>query len=532
MKHVQMSIKYAPKYQDQNKWYKDKVDLISYISYQSSDAIKDQTDSAQITFQQRIYSKGSIDSYNSGTYTITSSANDWVENQFRWFTLRDQKNNRYKIQSNTSNTITLVAPDEFNYPGAITPGNDFFIELPMFEIGDYFEIYVWTVTDGTFTTLDEDDLVFVGQIKTINDTLGPGGIQSIITLENMTEVLFKSFNNPKLSSAGTFSTFIDKIKDYVIEWTNQSNLNMLKIVWDDDNPTTKKDGITAFPDVDYYTDYKPNYEIINDLCQDKYTGDGEYYFYLKPNVNSTSHIPEYLFVLRPKLTVSEDSLKEGTDFKFVNRTKDKGDVVSFLIIRCGRDLFKNNITAYVWGDLRHGYLGKPVAVNFAGDIIDWEIIKDKEASGGNYDDNEPAKIPIPLKAGTGSYTTYYSVTAEEAAVFPDYLTPGQLTTSSQDTYNKWIRWLAKAKAKITGNQYLLQNNYIKNKVVVEFYNKPIMAIPGRLSELKIDSLKWTDSSLGGLNYTKKLRNSNKTITIDKSGIKTQVTYEEDWELIQ
>ncbi len=530
MEHGQLVIRYRPKYQNVNQWYTDPVDLISYISYQSSQAIKEKTDSSQITFQQRIFAAGNITGYNSGTDTLTCTVTpEWTVNQWRWFTLIDSKNNKFKIKSNTADTLVLVPDTEFNYPGTPATGA-FKITLPLFEIGDSFDLYVWKVNNAEYDDLDEDNLVFVGQIKSINDRFGPGGIQTIITLENITEVLFKSFNNPKLSSVGDFKTFMEKIRDYIVAWVNQGNQNMLNIVWDTNNPTAKRDGVTPFPAIDYYTDYKPNYEVIADLCQDRYTADGEYYFYIKPNLNSVSSQPEYLFIVRPRILTKEGNLKENIDFKLINRTKDKGDIVTFLIIRCGRDIYKNNITTFVWGDLKYGYLGKPVAVNFAGDIMDWETIKDKEAGGSNFDDTEPVRLPNPIKNSTGSYTTYYSVTSEEAAVFPKYLTAGTFTTSSAKAYNEWVRWLAKAKAKITGAQFLLQNNYIKNKVTIEFYNTPILAIPGRVDEILVNSIGWTDSGLGGFNYTKLLRNVDTNVNVTNKGVVTQVTYEEDWEL--
>ncbi|MDD2263099.1 MAG: hypothetical protein PHC31_10420 [Clostridia bacterium] len=529
MEHSQIVIRYRPKYQNSNTWYADYNELQQYISFDANTNVANTADGAQITFSRKALFNGT-GTYNSGTQTITCSSANWKTNEWRWFTLLDAKNNRYKILSNTANTITLIPPTEITYPG-IVDVSSFSIRLPMFEIGDLLDIYAWKVANAEFNeVLDEDNLVFVGQIKGINERFGNGGVQAIITLENITEVLFKSFNNPKLSSTGSFQTFIDKIKDYIIEWVNEGNKNMINIIWDPDNPTLKRDDVTPFPAIDYYTDYKPNYEIIADLCQPKYTEDGEYYFYIKPSIDTGTGQPEYLFVLRPKKQFVTANLTEGRDFRFINRVKDKGDIVTFLVIRCGRDVYNNNVTTFVWGDQKYGTLGKPVAVNFAGDIMDWEIIKDKEAGNNNFDNEDPAKLPLPLKNGTGNYTTYYSVTAQEAAVFPTKLTAGTFTATTKSQYNDWVRWLAKAKARISGQQYLLQNNFVKNKVVVEFYNVPISAIPGDLYQLKIDSIGWTDSTLGGFNYTKKLRNINRQINVSNKGVTTEVTYEEDWEL--
>lgn len=529
MIHSQMVIRYRPKYANIiNQWYTDYNELQSYISYQSEDSTQATTDAAQIPFLQKNFFTGNIDNFS--TATITCNAANWIVNAWRFFTVLDGLNNRYKILSNTSNTITLIPDSEFTWVSKSGPtiNTSFKIQLPMFEIGDEMDIYAWRVTDATFTTLDETNLVFVGQIKGINDRYGDGGIQSIITLENITEVLFKSFNNPKLTTAS--GNCMEKIQLYIVDMVNQNNQGMINIAWNAQNPTVKKDLVTPFPDIDYFTDYKSNYECIAELLTNRYTQDGEYYFYIKPTLNTGTGQPQYELVIRAKNFSVSAELVEGIDFKLVSRTKDKGDVVTFLIIRCGRDMYGANITTYVWGDLKWGYLGKPIAVNFAGDIMDYEISRDKAVSGSNFNTTDPAKMPVPLKT-SGSYTTYYSVTAQEAAIYPTHLTAGTLTTSSGSTYQNWVRWLARARAKIVGSQYLLQNNQIKNKVTVEFYNAPISAIPGNIYNMTLNSIGWTDAGLGGFDYRKRLRNINKSINVTDKGVVTQITYEEDWEMI-
>ena len=532
MEHSQFVIKYRPKYQNLNSWYADYVSLESYVDYQSEESILKTTDSAQMPFVQKNFDERTITSYNAVTKTYTCTGANWKVNQYRWFTVIDNLNNRYKITSNTADTITLVPSTEFIYPGNPADASSLKIGLPMFEIGDEFDIYAFKVfNDDAYRALTDDDIVFVGQIKSIVDNFRDDEIQTIIKLENITEILFKSFNNPKLSYDGTFGTFVEKIQNYILEWVKVTNKNMIEIEWDSNNPTLKQDDVTPFPDVDYFTDYKSNYEAIYDLCQNKYTADGEYYFYIKPKISTVTGQPAYLFILRPKLLTTSTSLVEGSDFKLVSRTKDKGDIVSFLIMRCGRDMYGKNITTYVIGDLKNGYLGKPIALNFAGDIMNYEKTKNTAA----FDDETPTGNPVPLmptalKAGTGNFTTTYPVTAQEAAIYPTKLAVGTFTATTEAEYREWVRWLTRAKAQIAGQQYIAQNNFIKNKIAIIFYNTPTSAIPGTLDNLTINSIGWTSTTFSGFNYTKKVRQSSRTINVSENGIVTTITYDEDWEL--
>lgn len=530
MKQAQFDIRYRPKYQKLNQWYSDYVQLTSVVNYQSGETIKKATDSSQIQFHNKILQTEAVDSvtYSSGKYTINFASNVFSINQYRYFTVRDQTTkDRYKIESNTTNSITILPPTEFTLPSPPTNMEVAEILLPMFDIGDEIDTYVYQVENGAYRDITDADLHFVGQIKGISDSYGEGGLITTITLEKIDEVLFKSYTNPRLSAGGTFGTCMEKIS-YIIAHINQSNPNMLNIILD--APSTKRDGVTAFADIDYYTDYKSNYEAIEELLTDKYTDDGDYYFYIKPYFDSGS--PVYKLYIRPKENIESSDLVEGTDFSFISRSKDKGEAVSLLVIRCGRDMYEKQITTYVIGDLKYGGVGKPIAYNFAGEIMTIEKINNPS----DFDDDTPADNPVPLmptplKAGTGNYTTYYSVKASEAAVFPDYLSAGTFTATTEKEYREWVRWLAKAKARITGTQFLLQNNVVKNKVVIRYYNTPLNMIPGTVDRLRIDTVGWTPATLGGFNYTRKLRQSTKNINISDTGLTTDVEYEEDWELI-
>lgn len=527
MIHSQYFIKFRPKYSYLDQWYMDYTELSNYVNVQAADTIAKQTDSSQISLSDKAILNANVSSitYANGRYTFHFANDLFKVNEFRWFTLKDNDTrNKYKIESNTKNSVTILPNTECHLPGIPSGTPNIDIRLPMFEIGDEIDMYAFKIIDGNYRDVTENDLVWVGQIKAISNKLGTNGLQTILTLEKIDEVIFKSMSNPKLSYDSTYKTCMDKIRYYIIEWINQQNKNMLQIVWDSNNPEKKRDNVTPFPDVSYFSDYKSNNEIIDELLTAKYTEDGEYYYYIRPAYSAGK--PVYLFSIRPRDTIAIHNLVENVDFRLISRDIDKGEIVSFMIIRCGKDMYDNNITTYYMGDMKNGMAGKPMAYNFAGDIMKFEQTKNP----ASFDDDTPVFMPKELKNGTGSYTTAYSVPAKEAEIFPTKLTAGKLTTSNAKDYQKWVRWLAKAKGRLAAQDFILHNNFYKNKIQIDYYNVPTNMIPGTVDSLTIDSIGWTPPIYGGYNYTKKLRAETREINLTENGLTVSVQYEEDWEL--
>ena len=516
MRHPQLSIEYFPKKENKNEWQTTSVELSGYLDFQSEDGVDKKKDAAQVPFILKSFDDGTA-TYAANVFTISSAK--WKVNQWRWFMLVDANNNRFRIASNTLNTITLST--DYTFPGVPVAGW-IKIMIPDFQLEDELDFYVWNIDDGVYAepAADADKLAFVGQIIAISDKYDvTQGAQRVVKFNNLTEALL-SYNIPAAyPNDGSFKKFYEKISN-VLDFVAGSSSGTLSIVEDASNPVLKKDGSTAFPDIDYYSDYKSSYEIVYDLCQAKYTEDGEYYFFIKPSAPQ-----QYTFMLRPKLFTGYADLEEGEDFSLISRSIDKADAISRLIIKCGLDPDGKRVSVLVQGNKKYGTRGRPVAHNFAGDIMQKEIL----TNTANFDTELEEKSLYPTAY---NYVTATIVTAAEYNEYPGYLTVGANTITTDKEYRTFVRWLSRAKAKIWGRDYINHTNNKREKVVIRYYNVPTSAIPGDIKRLKIPSIGWTGGAIGSLDYRIILRITSRKTNISKKGITVDVEYLQDWELSQ
>ena len=515
MEHSQIRLIYYPKKENVNAWQTDGVDLLSYVDFQSTDSLNKNENAGQIPFViKKIKTYNAT--YSSGVYTLTGANLD--TDKYKWFTLIDKNKNRFVIGSNTSNTITLSTDYEFKgnpVSGEVT------IELPDFKLDDIIRVYIWKITNNTYAEPSEliDKLAFLGQISAIKKSYNIQGNRYVIKINDVTEVLLKDVKPFVYKIGGTLPKFYQKIQN-IIEQANIANGNSLNLEWDSLNPTTKKNG-DAFPDVDYYSDSKSALEVINELISDKYTGDGEYFYYITPKVDTDN---AYVFHLRAKTFSPTSTLTEGVNFKLISEDIDKAESISRLIIRCGLDPEGKRITAFVQGNLKYGTRGRPISWGIAGDIMTKEISE-------NPSDFDTSQSSDSLYPTSFPYTTATIVTSDEAAQYPSKLTVGTFNATSKVNYKDWIRWLSKARAQILGKIYIQKNNKVLEKVVVEFYGVPTASIPGQVNTLKIPSIGWTGGETAAqYDYRVVLRQNSKQIILNKEGLSIQVTYKQDWEM--
>ncbi|MDD3972422.1 MAG: hypothetical protein PHC31_10980 [Clostridia bacterium] len=520
MEHNQIRMIYFPKKEELNDWQIDGVDVFAYIDFQSTESLNKSENAGQIPFVLKTF-VNTPGVYSSGVYTLTDSSINLPVNKYKWFTLVDKNKNRFRIASNTANTITLST--DYTFVAQPVSG-EIKIQLPDFNLDDIFRIYVWNVTDGVYEEPANiaDKLAFLGQVSSISRTYSDQGNRCTLKINDMTEVLLKDVKPFAYKIGGTLPKFYQKINN-IIEQANASNGNSVNLEWDPTNPILKKDGITEFPDVDYYSDTKSSLEVISELVGEKYTADGEYFFYLTPKPDTSN---TFLFHLRAKKFEYESVLTEGVDFKLISESIDKAEAISRLIVKCGLDPDGKRITTFVQGNLKYGTRGRPVAWGIAGDIMTKEIAEDDLVTPV-FDTSLPTGGLYPTSY---PYTTATIVTAEEAAQFPTKLTEGTFTANNDKEYREWIRNLSKAKAKILGRQYIAKNNKVLEQVIIEYYNVPTAKIPGSVDKLKIPSIGWTGGEFGQYDYRVVLRQNAKKIQLNSTGLTVQVTYKQDWEM--
>lgn len=517
MEHSQFVILYRPiKDVGTFNYVTEEVDLTAYVDFQGEETLEKSADNGQIPFVRKDFDERNM-TYSNNVYTVVGTNPNWKTNKFRWHTLVDKNNTRFRIKSNTSNTITLAPTSDFIRVAAPVSGNCR-ITIPDFNMDDIFIIYAWKITDNNYRTYTDTDLAYLGQVISIYDRYDSRGSQTQIKLGNVTELLLKFTKRwVEYRAGGTFPTCVEKIKD-VITKVNDANKGVLELEWDNSNPSVKSNG-SPFPSVDYYSDEKSAYSVIFDLCGDDYTKDGEYYFYIKP-------LSQYKFsvIWGKKQFSTTELVEEGKDFELSSRNIDKIETISDLIIRSGHDCNNHSITTMCHGDRKNGMRVKFIANNFASGIITKEVT-DNSASFDTISETKPL---YPLSY---PYTTATSVTAEEVAnSFGKLDTTGQYTFNNDRSYNKFVRYLSMSRAQIWGKQYLLRSNKLRNKVTCKYYNTPDSAIPATLKYLKIPSIGWTGGNAGEYDYRKILRTNKKTIDVGSNGISLTVEYLEDWEL--
>lgn len=529
MEHSQFKVIYYPKkdtdYNIQlgiNSWVTTGVDLYSYLDFNCQETTENKQDGSNLPFLIKTYYEGN-GTYNSGTRVYTFTGTSWATDKWKWHTLIDSLNNRYVIESNTADTITLASASDFNFYGTPQTGN-VKITIPDFEEDDIFHIIGWKITDGVYAEPADfgDKIIFVGQIISRTFKNDNRGSQVNLKLSNMTELLLKTTQMWEVEAGlnldgHDYSGVTGKIK-YILDTVNGRNAGTIQVTWDGDNPTTKIDG-NAFLDERYFKDESPASDVIYDLCKPEHTGDVvEYYVYLKPTA-----VNNFNLVWRPKKITSTTEIVEGTDFDFLSFANDKAEIISGLIFRCGIDCNRHNVTQIVYGDFRKGSRQKKVAADLCGDIIREEITTNRESFN-------PEVNLYPLSY---NYTTAISVTQAEVdavvgSLYDDFLShTGTYTVTSNTEFNKFVKYLAKSRAIIRGKNFLRKNNTIRDQIVVRFYATPAANIPGSTKKFTIYTIGWTGGAVGQKDYRKNLRLSNKIVGVDKNGIYTECTYLED-----
>jgi len=518
MRHSQMRIYYRPKKDSGYSWVTTGVVINSYIDFQSSETIEKKQDAGQLPIRRLTFYNG-YGTYSSGTLTYTCTGANWITNQFMWHTLVNN-NNHYVIESNTSDTITLAPATDFNWYGVPANG-DVTIQTPDFEFDDIFIFYAWNAVDGDYTEPTTDDsLIFIGQIVAIDERYADNGNQIMLKLGNTTELLLKFTKKWLYYDTGSFPKAYEKIHN-IIDIVNNANKNSVQLEWDAGNPTVKQD-TTDFPDVIFYKDTCSAYEAMYELSTDRYTDDGEYYLFVKPYGTG-----QFKLIWQPKDLTAINSLVEGIDFKLVTRQLDKGEIISALYIKAGMDCKGNYITKLVYGNQKYGSRWLTKSENFASTLMLYEITANPssfDTKSGDGDELLPLTTALP-------YTTATLVTQEEIDNSQGKLTTtGAQTFATKKEYNTWIRDMTMSRANIWGTQYLLFNNNKKEKIVINYYNQPLSAVPGKSDQIKIPSIGWTGGGTGEFDNRKILRMIERQISVNESGISLQVTYEQDYRM--
>lgn len=518
MEHSQIKILYYPKYSKEFKWANTASELQAYLDLNIDENIEKKMDGSNLPLLIKTLDKR-IGSYNSSTRTYTISGANWKTNIFRWHTLIDKLGNRFVIDSNTSNTITIANPAYFTMDKLPVSG-EIEIKTPDYKNDDIIEIYGWREINNVYSEPVNfaDKIMFIGQVSARKIKNDNRGITINLKLSNMTELLLKTTRKWKIDTVN-FPTAPDKIR-YILSQVNGMNKGVLNIIWAPTNPETTTLN-TPFKSFVYFKDDCPAFDAITELSSTQYTGDVvDYYVYLKPVAEKT-----YYFYWRPKTDVVNYTATEGVDFDFIEFDNDKAEIISSLIVVCGRDSKNSNIRQIVYGDFKNGSRTKRIASDITQQLFDFEITNNRDSFNL---DSETNKYPTSFPYTTATSVTQSEVDALVGTNYASFInTTGQYTLTNAVNFNKFIRYLSKARAIIYGKIFLNKNNHTRDKLVVRYYTTPAAQIPGTTSKFIIPSIGWTGGAIGQNDYRKKLRLSSKKISVTNSGIALECEYLED-----
>jgi hypothetical protein len=518
MEHSQTKILYYPKYTTGFTWATTAVELQAYLDSNYEETIEKKMDGSNLPFIIKTLDKR-VGTYNSSTRTYTVTGANWTTNKFRWHQLIDRNSNKFVIASNTSDTITITPDSQFEMIKQPVSG-EIEIKTPEYKNDDIIEVYGWKELTNTYSEPVDfsDKIIFIGQVAARKIRNDNRGITCNIKLSNMTELLLKTTRKWAINDTN-FKTTPEKI-DYIRQQVNGMNKGVINIIWAPTNPTTKING-DPFPEFTYLKDDAPAYDAMYDLSSIQYTGDVvDYYLYLKPVSEKTYHL-----FWQPKTELIDYTLTEGVDFDFIEFNNDKADIISSLIVVCGRDAKNSNIRQMVYGDFKHGSRTKRIASDITQALFDNEI----RINRADFDlDAETNKYPTSFP-----YTTATSVTQDEvdSLVGSNYAGfinhTGTYSLSTATNFNKFIRYLSKARANIYGKLFLNRNNQTRDKLTVRFYATPASQIPGTSGKFIIPSIGWTGGGVGQEDYRKDLRLHSKKISMTNNGIAIDCNYIED-----
>ncbi len=176
-----------------------------------------------------------------------------------------------------------------------------------------------------------DDLLIAGIVNDLTGGSTSSGRNLNVSGVGLIEIFFNTLAFSKsYVNAGDRTGTVPDIIQTVISQVNSLNVNRT-VDWNGN--TTKSNG-SSFEKITYYANYKRALDIIEELSSDRYTKDGQYYYYVRFNKSSG----KYELFWQPKTgSVIQSNLTEGTEPYNIKFDLSDEDVVNAVIYNCGAD---------------------------------------------------------------------------------------------------------------------------------------------------------------------------------------------------
>ncbi len=189
-----------------------------------------------------------------------------------------------------------------------------------FDLNDRIKIYLYYVGEA-------ETLVMDGLVQNVGNKSEEKNNKQTIKGANIFEVML-TFQAIGDSDAPT-NPKCDEIIQNLLGQSQDIEPSGRQVTWNGSNPSLKSDGSTEFPDIEYFTQYKPLVEHLELLSSDEYTEDGSYIYYL--DTGNT-------LVWKPRPQTITGSIDYGNQIITTTRDKNNDETVNFYIINCGKDI--------------------------------------------------------------------------------------------------------------------------------------------------------------------------------------------------
>lgn len=337
------------------------------------------------------------------------------------------------LQAYTINYTISGATITFTSPPAAGSDN---IEV-LFEVitaDDKVSIWIWQDAEWDDMTDAQKEAAFAIEGTITQPSLTSNDSNRLITVDGIgiIEALFASLAFAKPASAQPWITTIQEMIAQINQYApaGKKIYGESATEWEDlGNPNTKHNG-DSFPDVQYSSAYKRGIEILEELTQDKYTGDGQYIYYVKRYSNGNYGL--YVRYKNP-IVQSGNVVTQGVEPIETKAKRSTDEVINAVIYNCGFDPYERGMEYLNYNPASQSSIGSKwkyitttahlgqalLNIEFEADTSKWETTDD-----GTRKENFPKDASYPYTfqfegRNTNGSLTGVSATAADDDAFAD-----------------------------------------------------------------------------------------------------------------